>query len=211
MKFFSFILFAIFAFSSCGPINLDDKRSRRKAGDSDDAGGELKLPTLKDIDLSETRRNLKGCRNHKNYSSFSSLGVTGGLQNCLAKALDDGLAPLCEETKKTNELIDHYEDEGDDESVEALEDHLLELEEMKYELADEIYAIADEFEKIEGKFEDKIAEDEDEDDSISGVFIRGGLRIFNVSEVGGFRRVLDSRAKRACGRQIDLKRISERK
>lgn len=221
MKFLSifFLFFISLNLSSCNPFGLDDDRPVITR-DRDRAEGErkFKLPDIKDIDLEEVRSKVfeGNCAEYKNAHSFSLLGDKSPLKdirNCMAKAVDEGLKPLCDHEKELEYALEYYEKKRDRDKMEEIEELLIEVEESKYDMADELYAMADEFDEIQNELLDDVDEAfEDENDlSIFETILRGGTKIVTRAEIGGFTRVLDSRARRACAGQLDFSKIRKRK
>ena len=168
MKALSFLFLSIvfFSLTSCNPFSLDDS----KEGKRDSAEGQKDFkphPELKELDLKELKDKVfdGDCTKYKDHSTFSIFGKaspTQPLRNCIAKAVDEGLKPICEQEKQAKELLDHYTNQRNKAGVEETEEYLLSLEEAKYEMVDYIYEIADEFDKIAEDALDEINDHKDE-------------------------------------------------
>ena len=220
MKTIILLFCAIFLLSSCQQFSLTDENEGEQDFKLDPAKGKenFTIPDLTEISSSEiVDKSLSGdCGEYRNASSFSLLGKNSPFkkaQNCLAKALDDGLRPLCEDEKKAKELLRIYEKERDDLAVREVEEYLKDLEEIKYDTADEIYYLADTFydtcAELDGDWDDELDEAKREDRNwINKLFIRGG-KMLTSSECQGFRRIADSRGRNPC-RNVDFSRL-ERK
>ena len=132
------------------------------------------------------------------------------LQRCLAKALDDNLKPLCDEQRQMEEALKYYEDRGDEDKVEDIQENLEALKEVKYTFMDDLYDIADDFDDIEYSLRDDVnaAVDKQAKDHAKDAtwwrMLGTGANILLKDGVGGFTRVLDKRARKACRSQIDL-------
>ena len=218
MKFLHIFFLFSFILISCNPLRLDGENGRERKRDSARGEDRFQPPDIKDINLSEIRnKSFSGhCAEYKNIGSFSILGnVFPGkqLQNCLAQAVDESLKPLCDHEKNLQEALKYYKRKGDEDKIEEIELLLEEVEETKYDTADELYSIADEFDEIQEGLLDNIDDhyNQKDDLNIAQTIGRGLGRIVVKSEVGGFTRVLDSRARRACRGQIDFSKISRRK
>ncbi|MCZ0933244.1 MAG: hypothetical protein OXJ52_08850 [Oligoflexia bacterium] len=215
MKSAVFLFFVIFLFNSCQPLSLDDEEGRGRDFKIDPAKGKenFKLPNLKGISGKEiVKKAIKeDCTKYRNSANFSILGdisPSKPLQNCLAKAIDEGLKPLCEDEEKAKELKRYYEKEGDEQAVREVEEYLFELEEIKYQTTEDIYFMADEFydqcEEWNDEIEDYI--DGGQANSIAERLMSRGGKLLVSSECHGFRRVLDSKARTAC-RNLDFSKI----
>ena len=216
MKAIILLFCAIFLISSCKPLSLDDDENFQV----DPAKGKenFHIPDLTDITAKEivNKSMSEDCSKYRNASSFSLFGnnsPTKALQNCLAKALDDGLGPLCEDEKKAKQLLRIYEKERDDEGVREVEDYLNDLEKIKYDTAEEIYFMADGFDEIceewDSEWEDELDEAKAEDRHLlNKLLIRGG-KMITSTECQGFRRIADSRGRNPC-LLVDFSRL-ERK
>ena len=152
------------------------------------------------------------CTKYKDHSTFSILGKASPIQplrNCIAKAVDEGLKPICDQEKQAKKLLDHYKNQGDKDRVKETEEYLLSFEEVKYEMVDYIYKIADEFDRIT---EDVLDEIEDhKDKSLADKLFGNSSKIVVKSELGGFTRLLDTKARMACGSQIDFSIVNKRR
>ena len=209
MKLIGLLFFTFFLISSCNPLDLDEKGDRRDLRDRrsdfkiDPAKGKenFTFPDLKDISGSEViDKTKKGCENYK--TSFVSIlgkySITKPLASCIAKAIDDGLAPLCEDEEKAEELLKYYEKERDEVGIAEVEDYLYELEDLKYETADEIYYMADQvYDQCEEWEEDMDDGIEDEDDDLQR-FLRRAGKFITSSECSGLRRSIDHKARTVC-------------
>ena len=132
------------------------------------------------------------------------------LQRCLAKALDDNLKPLCDEQKQMEDALKYYEDRGDEDKAEDIRDNLEALKEVKYTFMDDLYDIADEFDDISGNLQEDLGHRVDKEvkdhprDATWWKIIQSVGNVGIKDSVGGFTRVLDKRARKACRSQIDL-------
>lgn len=225
MKFLYLFILFLFSFSLtfCNPFSLDDDGRGRKR-DSARGEGRFKLPEIKDIDLDEIKKKsfLENCHDYNDAGCFSLLGQISPARpvcNCIAKSVDEGLKPLCEYEDDLEEALEYYEDKRDDDQVEEIKEHLLEVEEAKYEIADELYAMADEFDEVKGDVLDEIDDhydkkEEEKDDhglTIGQTLLKGLTKSVTRSEFGGLVRVLDSRARIACRNPIDFSKIKRRR
>ena len=86
---------------------------------------------------------------------------------------------------------------------------MLSLEEVKYEMVDYIYKIADEFDKITEDVLDEINDQKDK--SLADKLFGNSSKIVVKSELGGFTRLLDTKARMACGSQIDFSIVNKRR
>ena len=208
MKVFSILFLSVFfTVFSCTPISLDDKKRGVDRGVGE---RNFNVPGLKNISLDELRKKTldrENCFNYQPCPGFSLLGKLSPsrpLQNCVCKALDEGLKPLCEEEAAAKELLKQYQNRRDRKGAEDVEEYLAELEIVKYEFVDEIYGIADEFDELEETALDEI-EDRGKYD-VTNILMRLGVK----SELGSFTRTLDSKARTACRGQLDLSKIKTR-
>ena len=211
---FLFVFIVFFSFTSCNPFSLDDTKERKR--DSAEGQKDFKLPELKNINIDELKSTIfdGDCSKYKNYSSFSILGessLTLPLRNCIAKAVDEGLKPICDQEKQAKELLDHYKDQRDKDRIEETEMYLLNLKEAKYDFMDFIYEIADEFDEIEQHMLDEIDDEKDENSNLLEKFLHSGAKILVKSEFGSFTKLLDTKARMACGNQIDFSLITKKR
>ena len=220
MKSTASLFFIAFFLSSCNPLNLDDKEGRERNFKVDPAEGKrnFTFPDLEGISGSEivNKSMSESCANYRNASSFSIFGdksPSKALQNCLAKAMDDSLRPLCEDEKKAKKLKRIYEEDRNYELAEEMEEYLYDLEETKQDTANEIYFMADQFYDQCAEWEDDLEEELDLKDEIKSdakrlfeKFAVRGAKFLVSSECQGFSRVLDSRGRNPCI-SIDLYRL----
>ena len=123
------------------------------------------------------------------------------IENCMAYIIDKSLKPICDEEKKLSSLRRKHE--GDDFALEEIEEYAYDLDELKYYTLDEIYIISEEFEDLENDALDDVDEFRNSNDDNLGTAILGIFGNFAVrSEIGGFRRFFNRKARRACGYDI---------
>ena len=220
MKTIILLFCAIFLLNSCKPLSLDDEDGRDRDFEVDPAKGKenFSLPDLTDISAEEiVNKSMSGnCGDYRNASSFSIFGDKSPFkkaQNCLAKALDESLGPLCEDEKKAKQLLRIYEKERDEVAVQEVEEYLNDLEEIKYDTAEEIYYMADGFyeqcEEWDNEWEDEIDEAKEKDRRWYNKLLKRAGKMVVSTECQGFRRIADSRGRNPC-LNIDFSRV-ERK
>ncbi|MDE0091694.1 MAG: hypothetical protein OXN83_00220 [Oligoflexia bacterium] len=207
MRFITLVFFIIFIFSSCNPLSLDENGEgrRRDTTPFDPAKGtdNFSFPDLKDISGSEIIDKVMKfeCANYRNARSFSIFGDISPfkkIQNCLAKAIDEGLKPLCEDEEKAKRLKEYHENRNDYDAVREVEEYLADLEEIKYDSTEEIFIMADEFYDQCTEWEDEIQEDIDEKaNSMLEKFLGRAGKLVTRTECQGFTRLLDSKARKA--------------
>jgi len=215
MKVFSILLLAVFlSVFSCTPIDLNSKKKRvdRGVGEKD-----FDFPKLRNISLDELEKTLdrESCFSYQPCPSFSLLGTMSpgrGVRNCLCKAIDQGLKPLCDEEAKAKELLRYYQDKKDKEGIEDVEEDLRELESVKYNFSESIYEMADEINDLGERALDQIEKEREEEEVEGFDFLWLTVRNLSVnSEFGSFTRVLDSKARLACRDSLDFSKIKARK
>lgn len=203
MKFLSifFVSILFLSLSQCKPFSLDDENGNRDK----DKDGKIS-DRLRDIDLSETGKDLlEDCTTHAHHVDFSLIPGNKELQNCLSKAIDDGLKPLCDREKELKELLKNPGDNDRDE----IETELEIIEEEKYILTDDIYAIADTFDdlanEVGSRLGDRIDRQVDKADAKDNWAKALGFEVVGVftdmaitTELDSYTRLVDSKARRAC-------------
>ena len=211
MKALSLLALLLTSLVACAPSSLDKKREGREKKDS--ARGEDKFNPPNKINRKDLLNKLKDIRkNCAHYDSGAISFTTKALQNCMAKAVDEGLKPLCKQENETKQLVEYYKKTGEEEKEETAREYLLELEEAKYDIMDELYATADEFDELHAELEDEIEGIGGEDKSHLGKVLISSLKIAARFELSGFRSILNSRARLACkGQWIASERKAIRK
>ena len=203
--------------SSCNPLSLTEERDKRDRNplSIDTAKGKdnFTFPELKDISAGEIiSKAKKNCKDYKT-SFFSVLGkhsLTRPIANCIAKAIDEGLKPLCEDEQKAKELLRYYERKDNEAGIAETEEYLADLEELKYETTDEIYYMADiVYDQCEEWEEDQEQGIEDEDDTLQK-FLRRAGKFLTASECGGLRRSIDHKARTVC-KNLDFSKLKNRR
>ena len=221
MKSTFLLFFAIFLLGSCKPVSLNENDRNPRLTDLARGKNNFSLQNLKDISGKEIAKKVsEDCTKYKNSNSFSILGDLSPfkkLQNCLAKAIDEGLKPLCEQEEQAKELKKYYEDRRDREAVKEVEEYLVDLEEIKYDTAEEIYIMSDEFysqcEELKESLDKGIDRREHKKQNFGNSVLDFLSRMGNVavsSECNGFTRLLDSKARTAC-KTFDFSKINRRK
>lgn len=213
MKKLLFLFVVSFGVTSCLPLSTP-KKDRDRDEYRDDAQGEpdYELPDIIDLeDPNEIIRQAKdNCEEYDipNPSIFGDLSITLPIRRCIAKAIDEGLKPICDQEREAKELLEYYEDQGDHRAVEELELYLHDLDEVKYDFVDQIYLMADDTHDLVEELEDKI-DDESEDDLLE-TLKNTGLRLFVRSELSSITQILDHKANLACRGQIDFDKVRSR-
>ena len=202
MKFFA-VLFCVFGFvfvSGCGELNFSGgKKDRDRRG-----GEDLDL----DFDPKEIYKALgdtQNCSEYEGgYNSFrlsSAFGDTpfSDMENCLSLALDKSVGVICKQEKKLKALKRKHK--NDDDALDQIEEAESNLEYLKEDVVDQLYTMADIFDAVELDLEDEIDEAFDNDNS--GHILAGGfLKMLVRSEVGGFTKFFEHKAKALCGYNI---------
>ena len=67
---------------------------------------------------------LGNCREYSQGTSFSPLSSMQKIQGCLNKWIDKNLAPICEHEQKLYDLLDHYEQEGNESGISTVENEI---------------------------------------------------------------------------------------
>jgi len=214
MKALYFILF-LFLISACEPLNLDDAGGTkpRNPAKRDTAKGEdiFKIPdNPKPSDYREVAK--KAIENCQKYTSTGLFGrsLTEPIRNCLAKAVDEGLTPMCNRKAQAQRLLKLYQKEGDHEKIDATQDYISALDDVIYDYTDDIYELADEVDDTAEELLDDLEEEKERNDDF-GSRVGVTLGKFLVKrEVGSITTMLDQKAKLACQGQLDFSKINRR-
>ena len=198
-----FLLCALPALCSCGPI--EDEAD----GPGDRGRGVIDFDpdSVSDIDLDKIKKitreaaGFKNCSDYKSKHSisFSLLGPYSpavAAQNCMAKVLDEGLAPLCEREKELKELAKKHR--GNEDAIEDIEMMQDEIELTKEEISEVLYSMADAFDEAYEDVEDEIDTWDPEYESTWDMLMAGVVRTGASSELGGTVRWVERRARRIC-------------
>ncbi|MCY4321532.1 MAG: hypothetical protein OXC37_03890 [Bdellovibrionaceae bacterium] len=205
MKYFTLLIFSTFLISSCSPIDLDDRRDKRDRYRTDTAEGNIDFnfdPIEEISELEVAKKTLKeDCSEYKNVISLSILGnlsPTKGIRSCIAKFIDEGVKPICEQEKQALKQREYYENKRNEEAVYDIDEYLLYLDESKYDLTDDIFEMADLVDDQCEDFRDEIEEREDGDPNF---FENLGLNLIDLvgtSECRSIRQVLDTKGRNPC-------------
>ena len=211
---FFIVLFVFSALVACN--SPEAEREREGLRDNNPGVGAFRRASDDKLEDEDPEEEDEDCREY-NGGGFSILGDVSPFQwaqNCIAYQIDKSLAPICEEERDVREALRDCEGRCSDEEIEIWEEHLSAIEDQKYEIADGIYAMADESSNISDELHDKVDSSEKWGGSsrpIKRIF-GSALNMLIDSEVGGFTRVLDSRARMACrGTNFELSRIPSRR
>ena len=217
MKIITLLFFSALLISSCNPLDLNEdgkKRDRKNDFRIDDVPGKdsFSLPNLRDISGAEVVKSTeKDCKDYKTpfVSVLGKASIARPIANCIAKAIDEGLAPLCEDEEKAKKLLEYYEKENNDRGIEEVEEYLADIDDLKYDTADEIYLLADDiFDQCEEWDEDIKAEIEAEDDW-GDKLLRRTLKFVTNSECQGLRRSMDHKARTVC-KNLNFSKLKNR-
>lgn len=187
---------------SCSQFKWDGK-------DRDGAdGGEKPPPLDRDLTDFEKPKLPKDCGDYESSTSVfrpSSIFLGGKDKNplsqgdnCILKAMDESLKPVCDEEKELKNLAEQYA--GDEKAMEEIEEHLAHIEDTKYDFADFFYDIADEMDKIADEGEEWV------DDTFTDKIPNSLLHIFLTKELGAYGKLVARRAHRLCGSSLKEKR-----
>ena len=196
---------------ACEPSSLDKKRREKR----DSARGEDKFKPPNKINRKDLLKKLKGIRDNCAHHSSGSISFsTRALQNCMAKAVDEGLKPLCKQENETKQLVEYYKKTGEEEKADAARDYLQDLEDAKYDIMEELYTTADQFDDLQDDLEksiDDIRSKQENKTSHSREMLISGLKVVSRFELSGFRYILNSRARLACKNQRISSELKDRR
>ena len=204
-----FIIFSVFAFlMNCENFNTENLRKPKKErGNNPRAERELvTTEKIEELDIGELReRTVSGGKKYQNCTSHNSgvasLGLTRvgtGIKNCIGKAIDEQVAPICEHEEELNSYKCDRRDERCEDSLAEAKDS---VEETKDIAIDQIYEIAD----IWDEYVQEIEEDIDTD-HLEGKI----LKTFSNIELGGIVRFVERKAKSVCGIKLDFSKRRRR-
>ena len=183
---------------SCGQFNLSGDRTGRGGDDED-----LDLTRLDYESLWDILNDTSNCAEYHGYNSFRIVSPLFGLgpivtqvENCLSKGLDQSVGTICLEEKRLDELERRHR--NNDEALDQIDEYRASLEDIKAEMEDQLYVIADTIYEIEKDLEDTV-EDIFDSGHIIDVIGRGFGIVAVSSEVGGFRRFIEIKARNLCG------------
>ncbi len=215
MKFVSivFTLFLTLILSNCTGLNytLPDNRSSTKRDKRDHKENDFKLEDINELDYDELGKvdiKQEGCASYNSgVPSFnlasdivSSLAdvknpVTA-YKNCMAKAIDDSLKPICENEKNLDAL--EKENRNNDEALDQIEQARYNLENVKESVIEQFYNIADGLDRLAQKSSDRILRKNDD--------LWGDLGDFIIqSEAGSFTSFFESKANSVCFGNLKLR------
>ncbi len=216
MKFLSliFILFSLVSLSSCSRINYNEDRKRdgKPIPRPDKEVPEFTLKDIKDLDLEEIQKKakIKVSSNCRDYESgvpsvhivsdsiaklFKARNPLRSLKNCMAKAIDDSLKPLCQAEKNLDRL--EKEHKGNDQALDQIDEYRDNIEEAKDIIVDQILDFADDIDDAYGKEEDRLL---DKNDGFGGKV----LGTITNMEFGSLSRFFEFKANSVCFGTIDF-------
>ena len=208
MKWFRFfVVFTVFALlMNCGGFSTENP-GIRKRNQPDNPRSEERLITtedIQDLDISELTKSIASevksdggnCSDYNSgVASFSFSNFSKAFKNCMAKTIDDQLAPLCEHEDQLN----NYECGRDDDACEdKLDEAKDSLEATKDQVIDQIYQIADALDETYLKASDAMP-----DDALVGRLIKS----FADIEFGGYVLFLENKANAVCGLKLDFSKF----
>ena len=203
MKLFTLLLLitSVLFIPSCGQFNLSGDRNGRGGDDRDD---DLDLDPINGAEISNALSDMKNCAEyeggHNPFRLFNVLGeAVEQLENCISKAMDKSIGRICAEEKKLDKLAKKHR--NNDAAMEQIEEYRDSLAYLKEDTVDQILVIADIFDEVEYKLGDKIDEKFDSDTLID-ILLGGTARLAVSSEVGGFTRFFEFKARTLCGYNI---------
>ena len=202
MKLFTLLLLvtSLLFIPSCGQFNLSGDR-RDRGGDRDD---DFDLDPISGAEISDALNDMKNCAEYEGgHHPFRIFNVFGKaveqLENCISKAMDRSIGRICAEEKKLDKLEKRHR--NNDDAMEQIEEYRDNLEYLKEDTVDQILVIADIFDEVEYKLGDKIDEKFDSD-TLVDILLGGTARLIVSSEVGGFTRFFEFKARTLCGYNI---------
>ena len=132
-------------------------------------------------------------------TSIGFQGLVNKVENCLSIRLDRSIGAICLEEQRLDELERKHRND-DDEALDQIDGYRANLEDIKAEVEDQLYTIADLVYEFEKELED-VVEDSCDDWLGSGWddLCTGFGRVAITSEVGGFRRFFEIKARNLCG------------
>lgn len=180
---------------SCGQFHLSGDRTGR---DED-----FDLTPIHGEDISAALSDMSNCAEYESYNPFRFISTVINLrnivikvENCISKGLDRSVAIICLEEQKLKEMKRRYRD--NDEALDQIDEYEAYLENVKAEVENQLYEIADRIYDLERKIERHVERRFDSDSFFD--FLGETLGIMTVdSEVGGFRRLIEHKARNLCG------------
>ena len=215
MKSIILLSFVFLLMNSCNPLSLDESDKNRKRDfkiDQAEGKKEFSLPDIKDISGSEVfQKTQKSCKDYETpfVSILGKGSLTRPIANCIAKALDEGLKPLCDQEEEARKALKYYEEQGDKTAIAETEEYLLDLEDLKYDTAEEIYALADVIDDQCDDWKDRQDKGIDNENKSGQKFLRRIGKFLTTSECGGLLRSIDHKARTVC-RNLDISKIGKR-
>ena len=174
---------------------------------------EFCLPNLKDISGSEVfQKTQKSCKDYETpfVSILGKGSLTRPIANCIAKALDEGLKPLCDQEEEARKALKYYEEQGDKTAIAETEEYLLDLEDLKYDTAEEIYALADVIDDQCDDWKDRQDKGIDNENKSGQKFLRRIGKFLTTSECSGMRQSIDYKVRATCKNFPDFQKKSLR-
>ena len=181
MKNFWILMFFLPAIAACG----NGEKKSEPLRDKGKGETEYDPDSLGEIDLQDIRKTageaagLKNCADYesKHSVSISILGPYSpatALQNCMAKIIDKGLAPLCKKERELDELEREYR--GNEDAESDIEEMREEVVIAKEEISDLLYSMADAFDEAYADAEDEADSWDTEYESAWERLMAGGSR-----------------------------------
>ena len=204
-----FIIFSVLALlMNCEKFDTELlKKPKRERNNNPRSEKELvTTKKIEELDIGELRKRVTSgekkytsCVSHN--SGVASLGLTKigtGIKNCIGKAIDDQVTPICEYEEELNSYkCGRNDDECEDKLAEAKDS----VEETKDIAIDQIYEVADIWDEFFQETEDEI---------YTGDLAGKLLKTFTTIELGGIIRFLERKANSVCGIKLDFSKRRRR-
>ena len=192
-----------FALLSCSKFNFgdDDKRYKDPDGKRGTSRFDRDVLPFEELKPDLFTKNCSGYQSDVRSFRFSDIlfgseknNPFRNAENCLLRAMDRSLKPVCNEEKILKEEL--KEGNYSDEDIEEIEERLESLEEFKYEYADNFYEIADNTDEAYDIIQDGV------DDKVTDGITNLLVDMFVSREVRSYGDVIALRARKLCGSNL---------
>lgn len=184
-------------------------RTRKTISDSsDDSGLSFDFDDIDHQVFKDTIKDLEKCTGYKSNTPFINLtgGLFGGapekIKQCIDRALDNALEPMCIQKAEAEEAIEEYRKEDSlesERSIERLEEYIYSLEDIEYEAVDFLYDMADIVFEVSDDLLDEVDEYKDRHNNNPVTTILGAIGRFVVKDnIETFGNYFEDKAKVIC-------------
>lgn len=194
------VLVFLAGITNCENFNYSENEATRRSAGAD---GNIDLDALTNVDAlrdsvdanSFLSGNSESCHNYDSgITSFKLFNSSGNpfalLENCIFKATDEVVVPLCEREGKLLEARRDYED--DDDAIDQIDHALVAIEETKDEIADVLFEASDAVYEAADELYDAV------DDATNVRIFQNVLRLVIKSEVESSAKAYERKTNNIC-------------